>query len=78
MSNKFTKTRLHPKSLFTWSHRVRPEAIEVLLKTCAFVVKRVAPGGGDGCRKGQVSWKKHGSVQKAWEAARAAANWPED
>ena len=25
----------------------------------------MAPGGGEGCRKGQVSWKKHGSVQKA-------------
>eukprot|EP00435_Cladocopium_sp_Y103_P006735 s4214_g2.t1 len=50
-------------------------AIEVLCKTQAFVVKRVAPGGGDKCRAGQVSWKKSGGAMKAWELAQELANW---
>ncbi|CAK9024848.1 30S ribosomal protein S6, partial [Durusdinium trenchii] len=40
-------------------------AIEVLLRTQAYVVKRIAPGGGEECKAGQISWKKCGGAFKA-------------
>ena len=47
------------------------QAIEVLLKQHAFVVKR-ASGKKKG---GQVSWRKQGSVDAAWLIAKAHAGW---
>ena len=49
------------------------EAVEVLLRQEAFVVKR---GGGGAGSKGQISWKKHPTVAQAWDAAKQKANWP--
>ena len=60
------------------SQKCGSEAIEVLLRTKAYVVKR---GGGDqkledGAR--QWTWSKHGGAVKAWALAKEAANWPSD
>ena len=55
------------------------QAIEVLLKNRAFVVKRLPadmPPSADN-RKGQVTWSKYESVLAAWNDAkfRAGFNW---
>lgn len=58
------------------------KAIEVLLRTRAFVVKRVGEVTGDEppsdaqyFGKGQVSWGKHNGPEKAWRLAKLKANF---
>lgn len=53
------------------------EAIEVLLKSRAFVVKRFGGGvrEGDAAAKGQYTWAKHGGVFKCWAACKKVARW---
>lgn len=46
------------------------EAIEVLLKTKAFVCKKVASTSGDDLQTGQVTWSRHPDVESAWNAAK--------
>ena len=55
------------------------EAIEVLLKAKAFVVKRVGGGSEEEDHsdvKGQYTWSKHGGVSNCWDVVRKAARWP--
>lgn len=55
------------------------EAIEVLLKSKAFVVKRVGGGSKEEDHagvKGQYTWSKHGGVSQCWDVVRKAACWP--
>lgn len=59
-----------------------PEAIEILLRNRAYVVKRVGTedgaGSGDRSLKGkQYTWSKHGGPMEAWDKAVEAAGWPE-
>ncbi|CAK9041192.1 unnamed protein product, partial [Durusdinium trenchii] len=54
---------------------VPAQAIEVLCKTRAFVVKRVGGHVEGQTSKGQVSWSKFPTVQAAWEAAKLRANF---
>ena len=50
------------------------EAIEVLVFTKAFVVKRTTATGEKG-RVGQVTWSKFGGVDKAWLEAKTRAGF---
>lgn len=55
--------------------RSAAQAVEVLLRQRAYVVKRV--GNGEGMANGstgQVSWKKHGATG-GWMIAKVKANW---
>ena len=54
------------------------EAIEVLRKARAFVIKRVGqePQPGPEASKGQLTWAKCESVAAAREQAKQRANWP--
>lgn len=54
------------------------EAVEVLVRNAAYVVKRI--GGGDegapkDCCRGQLNWKKFGGPGPAWEVAKKKANF---
>ena len=52
------------------------EAIEVLLRHEAYVVKRGGDGpGADRVRLGQISWSKYGGPHVAWDEAKLNANW---
>ena len=76
----------HPKTIhhlggfttLTCLPHLRTQAIEVLLKSKAFVLKRV---GGDSEEdhagvKGQYTWSKYGDVINCWDVVRKAARWP--
>lgn len=59
------------------------QAIEVLLKNKAFVVKRIgAPANGEentdseGGRTGQITWAKSGGCEASWVKAKTIAKWP--
>lgn len=62
------------------------QAIEVLLRAHAFVVKRLdesilknTEGSEDldpKLRLGQITWNKHGGVENAWSVAMARAGFP--
>lgn len=46
------------------------QAIEVLLKTKAYIVKKLAKDFEDSGRVGQVTWSKYKGPQSAWEEAK--------
>ena len=62
--------------------RHHPEAVEVLLRARAFVIKRVA--SEDGASAGsctsyrQFSWSKHGGPTNSWNLAKVASGWPDE
>lgn len=65
---------------FSHWHSLCPEAVEVLLRNQAYVLKRIGPADGD--EGGKVSlknrrwtWSKHGGPVGAWEAIKEAAHW---
>ena len=59
-----TITLSHPCSAMVAS--ASAQAIEVLLKNKAFVVKRCASDQGV---KGQITWAKVGGIEEAWAMA---------
>ena len=65
---------LRPGSVSAWA-----KAIEVLLKSRAFVVKRldesVASGSDDRKGLGQVTWSKYGGPARAWVVAASRAGF---
>eukprot|EP00435_Cladocopium_sp_Y103_P029053 s1416_g7.t1 len=58
------------------------EAIEVLLRARAFVIKRVASedgsSSGSSAAYRQFTWSKHGGPTNSWNVAKEAAGWPDD
>lgn len=56
------------------------EAIEVLMRSKAYVVKRLGSEDMKGvtcpAKGGQFTWKKHGGAVEAWQKATSAARWP--
>lgn len=62
--------------------RHHPEAVEVLLRARAFVIKRVA--SEDGASAGsctsyrQFSWSKHGGPTNSWNLAKVSCGWPDE
>ena len=59
-----------------------PEAVEVLLRARAFVIKRVV--SEDGASSGsctsyrQFSWSKNGGPANSWNLAKVACGWPNE
>lgn len=47
-----------------------PEAIEILLRSRAFVCKKVSDPSSRHLKKGQVTWSRYDSVSAAWDAAK--------
>ncbi len=67
---------------FTIGLAICPEAIEVLLRNQAYVLKRIGPeqgaeGGKVSLKNRQWTWSKHGGPVRAWEAIKEAAHWCE-
>ena len=53
------------------------KAVEVLLKSRAYVVKRLGTSGSSSNGKtGQVTWSKFGGAGPAWVQAKKLALWP--
>jgi len=82
---QFCSQQIHPTPFaYCPSHNKSPcdEAIEVLLKSKAYVVKRLDasdPSGSDGQSQkeklGQVTWSKFGGPTKAWNVAATRAGF---
>ena len=53
------------------------EAVEVLVFTRAFVVKKFGSGSApsEGLKTGQLTWSKFKSIQEAWDAAKSRSNF---
>lgn len=76
--------KIHKNRVDCWCHffwtflRIAAaEAIEVLCKNCAYVVKRIGDpeNAHPKVHVGQVSWAKTGGVEHAWKVAKFHANW---
>lgn len=54
----------------------KTKVVECLLKTKAFVIKKVANRQDDpALRAGQVTWSKFGGCQEAWQECKRRAGW---